>query len=187
MINDFHRDSTRLGLVERARDVAMERGPGFFVDLGLQRCLERLVGIIRAEEIRVADEEAFFVVVRVDEPARDPIGAVATNFAGIRMEYVHAVDFDLNLAVLRFNDVDVRLSEDHEEIALAGILQVVRHVQVGIHARLQHWNPAKLVELRGVRVVVEGARDQHVKSRRRPLRGPQRPGRVGKPFQTQDQ
>ena len=61
-----------------------------------------------------------------------------------------------------WQDVDVRLAEDDEEIALAGVLQVVGHVQVGVHARLEHGDAAQLAELRGVRLVVEGAGDQHV-------------------------
>ena len=58
--------------------------------------------------------------------------------------------------------VDVRLAEDDEEVALAGVLEVVGHVQVGVHARLEHGDAAELVELRGVGLVVEGAGDQHV-------------------------
>ena len=61
-------------------------------------------------------------------------------------------------------DVDVRLAEDDEQVALAGVLQIVRHVQVGVHARLEHRDAAELVELRGVGVVVEGAGDQHVEA-----------------------
>ena len=86
MVNDFHRDSTGLRLIERTRYVAMERGPSFFVDLGFQRCLERLVGIVGAQEIGVADEETLLVVVGIDEPAGDAVGAVAANFAGSGME-----------------------------------------------------------------------------------------------------
>ena len=61
----------------------MERRPGFCVDLGFERGLQRAVGIVRAEEVGVADEEAFFVVVGVDEPAGDAVGAVADDFAGV--------------------------------------------------------------------------------------------------------
>ena len=60
--------------------------------------------------------------------------------------------------------VDVRLAEDDEEVALAGVLQVLGHVQVGVHAGLQHGNTAQLVELRGVGLVVEGAGDQHIET-----------------------
>ena len=59
-------------------------------------------------------------------------------------------------------DVDVGLAEDDEEVALAGVLQIVGHVQVGVHAGLENGNAAELVEFGGVGVVVEGAGDQHV-------------------------
>ena len=132
----------------------------------------------------MADEEALFVVVGVDEPAGDPIGTVAADFAGVGVEHVHAVDLDADLSGLRRQDVDVRLAEDDEEIALAGVLQVVGHVQVGVHARLEHGDAAKLVELGGVRIVVEGAGDQHIESRRRLPRGRQKPDRGGRRYRT---
>jgi len=69
-------------------------GPGFFVDFGFQRCLEGAVGVVLAEELGVPDEEAFFVVVGIHEPAGDAVGAVAADFAGARIEDVHAFDFD---------------------------------------------------------------------------------------------
>src|SRR5207253_2522307 len=58
--------------------------------------------------------------------------------------------------------VDVWLPEDDKEIALAGILQLVRHMQIGVHARLKYRNASKLAELGGVRFVVEGAGDQNI-------------------------
>ena len=70
--------------------------------------------------------------------------------------------FTRSLAVLLGQDRDVRLAEDHEQVALAGVLEVVGHVQVGIHAGLEHRNAAELVEFGGVGLVVEGAGDQHV-------------------------
>ena len=51
--------------------------------LGLEGGLERLVGIARAEEVGVADEEALLVVVGIDEPAGDAVGAVAADLAGV--------------------------------------------------------------------------------------------------------
>ena len=51
VVDDFHRDPARLRLIERARCVAVERRPGFFVDLRLERRLERAVGIVRAQEV----------------------------------------------------------------------------------------------------------------------------------------
>src|SRR3546814_9020549 len=43
------------------------------------------------------------------------------------------------------------------------------HMQVGVHARLQHGDAPQLVEFGGVGVVVEGAGDQHVEVRVRRL------------------
>ena len=60
--------------------------------------------------------------------------------------------------------VDVRLAEDDEEIAFAGVLEILGHVQVGVHARLEHGDATELAELGGVRFVVEGAGDQHIES-----------------------
>ncbi len=76
MIYNLHRDPPRLRLVERPGGIAVERGPGFRVDLCLEARLERIIGIVRAEKVCVSDEEALFVVVGVDEPAGDPLGTV---------------------------------------------------------------------------------------------------------------
>ena len=46
----------------------------------------------------------------------------------------------------------------------AGRLQVAAHVQVRVHAGLQHRHAAEALELGGVGVVVEGAGDQHVEA-----------------------
>ena len=59
-------------------------------------------------------------------------------------------------------DVNVGLAEDDEQVALAGVLQVAGHVQVGVHARLEDGDAAELAELGGVRLVAERAGDQHV-------------------------
>ncbi len=77
----------------------MQGGPGVFVDLGLKRDLERLVGVAGAEEVGVADEEALLVVVGVNEPAGDAVGAVAADLAGVGVEDVDAVDLNLDLVV----------------------------------------------------------------------------------------
>jgi hypothetical protein len=77
VVDHLDRDAPGGGLGERAGDVAVEALPGFLVDLGLEGGLERLVGVVGAEEVGVADEEALFVVVGVDEPAGDALGAVA--------------------------------------------------------------------------------------------------------------
>ena len=140
----------------------MEGLPGFLVDLGFERRPKGFVRVAGAQEVGVTDEEALFIIVGVDEPAGDAIGAVATDLAGVGMEYIHAVDLDLDVTVFRIEDVDVWFAKDDEKIAFTGILEVVGHVEVGVHAGLENRNAAEFVELRGVGVVVEGAGDQHV-------------------------
>ena len=100
MIDHFHRDAAALGFLEWPRCVAVQRRPGFFVDLGFEGGLQRAVGIVGAEEVGVADEEAFFVVVGIDEPAGDAVGAVADDFAGLGFEDIHAIHLYAQLAVL---------------------------------------------------------------------------------------
>ena len=73
-------------------------------------------------------------------------------------------DLDADQAVAGVLDLDVGLAEDDEQVAGAGGLQVAAHMQVGVHARLQHRHAAELVELGGVGVEVEGAGDQHVEA-----------------------
>lgn len=95
MIDHLHRNPPRLRLVEGARNIAVERRPGVSVNFRLERGLEGFVGVVCAQEVGVADEEAFFVVVGVDEPAGDAFGAVAADFAGVWVEDVDTVDSDL--------------------------------------------------------------------------------------------
>jgi hypothetical protein len=89
------------------------------IDLSLERCLEALIGIVLAEEVGLAHEEALAVVVAVDEPAGDVVGLVAADFAGGWIEDVDAVDLDLDLIGLSVGtscvkDVDVWFAEDDE-------------------------------------------------------------------------
>ena len=95
MVNHLHGDAAGFGLIEGPGGVALEGGPSLLVDLGLEGGLERLVGIVRPQEIGVADKEALLVVVRVDEPAGDAVGTVADHFARLGLEDVHTVDNDL--------------------------------------------------------------------------------------------
>ena len=39
------------------------------------------------------------------------------------------------------------LAEDDEEVALAGVLEVFGHVQVGVHTGLEHRDAAEIGEL----------------------------------------
>src|SRR5207302_7042020 len=82
--------------------------------------------------------------------------------ASVGVKHVYAIDLHLNLATTCREDVDVRLAEDDEQVALAGVLQIVGHVQIGIHARLEYGDTTELVEFRGVGVVVEGAGNEHI-------------------------
>jgi hypothetical protein len=165
VIDHLHRDPPlRLGLGERPGGVAVEALPGVLVDLGLQRGLERLVGVVGAEEIGVADEEALLVVVGVDEPAGDAVGPSERTSPLCGWNTSTPLILTWMRPSRRRQDVDVRLAEDHEQVALAGVLQVAGHVQVGVHARLQHRDAAELVELGRVGLVVEGAGDEHVEA-----------------------
>jgi len=112
----------------------------------------------------VADEEAFFVVVGVDEPAGDAIGAVAADFADVGVEDVDTVALDPDLAVAGIEDVDVGFAEDDEQVAFTRVLEVVGHVEVRVHAGLKDGDATELVEFRGMGVVVEGAGDEHVET-----------------------
>src|SRR5262245_21389874 len=128
MIDDFHGDTPGLGFIEGTGGVAVQRGPGFFVNLGFEGGLEGAVAIVRAEEVSVAKEEAPFVVVGVDEPAGDTFGSVATHFAGVWMKDIHSVDLHPQLAVFFRKNRDIWLAEDDEEVAFASVLKVVGHV-----------------------------------------------------------
>ena len=74
-----------------------EGSPMLRVDLGLQRGLQRAVGVVRAEEVGVADEEALLVVVGVDEPAGDAVGAVADDLAGLGLNTSTPLTFTRSL------------------------------------------------------------------------------------------
>ena len=63
MVNHLHCDAAVLGLVEGAGGVAVEGGPGFFVDLGFQGGFEGFVGIVCAEEVGFLVSEGSDVLV----------------------------------------------------------------------------------------------------------------------------
>src|SRR5664280_94040 len=125
----------------------MEGGPGILVDFRLERGLERTIGVVCAEEVRMADEEALLVVISVDEPAGDTVRAVAPYLARARMKYVDAVHLHAQAAVLLGKQRNVRLPEDHEQVPLPGVLEVVGHMEVGVHARLEDRDTSELIEL----------------------------------------
>ena len=99
MIDHLHCYPPCFGLVKRARCVAVQCCPGFFIDLDFKGCLEGLVRIVRAQKVGVANKEAFFVIVSIDEPARDPLGAIAAHLTGVGVKNIDSIDLDLNLSV----------------------------------------------------------------------------------------
>ena len=88
MIDHLHGDLPAGGRGKGAAHRAVERLPVSLVHLGAQRTFELVVGFIGAGEVGVTYEEALFVVVGVDEPAGDAVGAVAADFAGAGVEHV---------------------------------------------------------------------------------------------------
>lgn len=62
----------------------------------------------------MADEEGFFVVVGVDKPAGDAVGAIGADFACVGVEYVYAVYLDLVATIFGVENIDIRFAEDNE-------------------------------------------------------------------------
>jgi len=164
VVDDFDGDAAGFGFVEGAGGVAVECGPGFGVDLGFEGGFERGVGVVLAEEVGVAHEEALAVVVGVEEPAGDAFGAVAADFASGWIEDIDAVYLDAQAVAGIGEEFDVGLAEDDEEVAFAGGLEVVGHVEVGVHAGFEHGDAAEFVEFSGVGLVVEGAGDEDIEA-----------------------
>ena len=154
--------------LSNGREVSLwRRRPGFLVDLGLERRLQRLVGIVRAEEVGVADEEALLVVVGVDEPAGD---AVRRRRCGSRRCCGSNTSTPLILtritaAARRAGSSMSGSPNTTNRLPLPVFLRSLGHVQVGVHPRLEHRDAARACSNSvGVRVVVEGAGDQHVEA-----------------------
>ena len=103
-------------------------------------------------------------MVGIHEPAGGAVRSVAAHLAGIRVEGINAVDTHLDAIVVILQNVHVGFAENDEQGALAGVPEVVRHVQVGIHARLQHRHAAEPVKLACMRVIAESAGNQHIKT-----------------------
>ena len=112
----------------------------------------------------MADKEAGHVVVGVDKPAGEVGGFGGADVAGTGIEQVHALDLHLDAVVGGGQDIDVRLAENHEQVAVLGLLEVRGHVQVGVHTGFEYGQVAELVGFGGLGVVVEGAADQHVET-----------------------
>src|SRR5260221_1188273 len=94
MVDDFDRDLAAGGPFKGVALGRIQRGPGGLVDFGAQGALELFVRLVGAGEVGVADEETFFVVVGVDEPARDVVGSIGPDGAGGGVVDVQAPDLD---------------------------------------------------------------------------------------------
>src|SRR5450759_1411174 len=66
VINHLDGDSSLLRPVEWARGVAIQARPRIGIDLGLQCCFQRAIRVVRSQEIRVANEKTFLVVIGVN-------------------------------------------------------------------------------------------------------------------------
>lgn len=108
------------------------------------------------------NEEGFLVVVGVDKPASNTLCRVANDLTRLRLEYVNTIHLNLYLIVVAIQKLDIRLAKNNEQVPFTSILEILGHVQVGVHTSLEYWDSAELIELAGVGVVVESAGDQHV-------------------------
>lgn len=148
MIDHFHRDPPAVRAFKGTRRIGVECAPRLLVDLRLQCGFERGIGIIRAQEIGVADEEAFFVVIGVDELGGDAFGVIAANVPRVWIEHVNAVHLHADFLAAIIEDFDIRLSEDDEHVAAAGVFQLVRHMHVRIDPGLENLERAEPIKLR---------------------------------------
>ena len=110
----------------------------------------------------MSNEEAFLVVVGVNEPAGDAVGAVATDFSGTGVEDIDALHLHAQPVIRLRQEINVRFAEDDEQVSLAGVLEILGHMQVGVHSSFENGDAAQFAELRSVGLVIESAGDQHI-------------------------
>jgi hypothetical protein len=91
----------------------------------------------------MTNEEAFLVVVGVDEPTGDTVGSTRFDFAGLGTEYVHTVDFDFNLPIACIGNLDIGFAEDDEQVARTSIFEVVSRSR---RSNTNESHPAKYLE-----------------------------------------
>ena len=89
MIDDLDGDFASFGRVERIALCRVESFPGGFVDPGMRCPFETLAWIAGTVEVGVLNEEAFAIVVGVDEPA----GNVVSGGANPSARPCHAQSF----------------------------------------------------------------------------------------------
>src|SRR5689334_4619537 len=88
MIDHLHGYSAGLRLVEGPGRIAVERGPGICIDFGFKGGLECLIGIVRPEEVGVADEETLLAVIGIDEPAGELVRVAPFDLPELWLEHI---------------------------------------------------------------------------------------------------
>ena len=86
----------------------------------------------------MANKEALFIVVGIDEPACDSIRTIASNLTGARVKNIHTFHFNLNLSLGNFQKLDIWLAKDNKEIAFTGVLKIFCHMKIGSELQVTH-------------------------------------------------
>src|SRR5205823_580226 len=94
VVDNLQSDLACRWLWERTAVRAVEHCPGVLVDVRPKRSLQLVVGIVTPDEVRMANEEALAVVVRVDEPASNVFCRMASNDSGGWVVDIEATDLD---------------------------------------------------------------------------------------------
>ena len=119
MIDNLHGNAAGFWFVKRPGYIAFERGPGFLIDFGFESGLEGFVRIICTEKIGVTGEETLLVIIGIDKPAGNIASVVATDFASVGMKHINAIDLNLNLAVIRIENINIGFAKNNEKITFA--------------------------------------------------------------------
>ena len=82
VVDDLHGDPAALGR-GNGRETSLFRVAQTSRSISALSVVPGAVGVVSAEEVGVADEQALVGVVGVDEPARDAVGVVAPDLAGV--------------------------------------------------------------------------------------------------------
>ena len=113
----------------------------------------------------MTNEETLLVVVGINEPAGDAFGPVAADFAGLRIEYIDAMNLHLNLPVFRLLSSMSGSPKTTNKLPVPVFFNSSAMCKVCIHSCLQHRDATELVEFARMSLEVEGAGDKHVKAR----------------------
>ena len=164
VIDHFDRDAAAFRRREGPADGRVQRLPCRLVDRGFHRFPQSLIGIA-AKKIGVADEESVAVIVAIEEPTGDVLGGIGAgaHLARRGVEDVDAFYANREHAAARRLDIHVGLSEYDEEIAGAGLFEMVGHVEVFVHTRLKHGKAAEIHRITAdMGIEGEAADHQHI-------------------------